>query len=78
MYLDKNLLVVSDQKKDSNLFERILGCEGFDIHITPLSDKLEDIILENDFAAILVDYDLVGDRVCNWIRLLQKNSSMVI
>jgi diguanylate cyclase (GGDEF)-like protein len=73
--MDDKILVVSDQKKDSNLFERILGCEGFDIHITPLSEEIEDIILENDFAAILADYDYIGDLAYSWMDLLQKNRS---
>ncbi|MEA1945819.1 MAG: sensor domain-containing diguanylate cyclase [Thermodesulfobacteriota bacterium] len=73
--MDDKILVVSNQKKDWNLFEQILGPEGFDVDIMPLSEEVEDIILENDFAAILADYDLIGDRACNWIRLLQKNSS---
>ena len=73
--MDDKIIVVSNQKKDRNLFEQILGPEGFDVDIIPLSEEVEDIILENDFAAILADYDLIGDRACNWIRLLQKNSS---
>jgi diguanylate cyclase (GGDEF)-like protein len=73
--MDDKILVVSNKKKDWNLFEQILGPEGFDVDIISLFEEVEDIILENDFAAILADYDLIGDRVCNWIRLLQKNSS---
>jgi diguanylate cyclase (GGDEF)-like protein len=73
--MDDKILVVSNQKKDGNLFEQILGPEGFDVDIIPLSEKVEDIILENDFAAILADYDLIGNRACKWTRLLQKNSS---
>ncbi|MBW2246735.1 MAG: hypothetical protein JRF62_05970, partial [Deltaproteobacteria bacterium] len=73
--MDDKILVVSDQKKDSNLFERILGCEGFDIHITPLSEEIEDIILGNDFAAILADYDYIGNLAYSWMDLLQKNRS---
>jgi diguanylate cyclase (GGDEF)-like protein len=73
--MDDKILVVSNQKKDGNLFEQILGPEGFDVDIIPLSEKVEDIILENDFAAILADYDLIGERACKWTRLLQKNSS---
>ena len=69
------ILVVSNQKKDGNLFKQILGSKNFDVDIIPFSKAVEDIILENDFDAILADYDLVGDRVCNWIRLLQKNRS---
>ena len=73
--MDDKILVISDQKKDWNLFEKILGPKGFDIDIISLSEEIEDIILENDFAAILADYDRIEDRACKWIRLLQKNSS---
>jgi len=73
--MDDKILVISDQKKDWNLFEKILGPKGFDVDIISLSEEIEDIILENDFAAILADYDRIGDRACKWIRLLQKNSS---
>lgn len=73
--MDEKILVVSDQKKDRNLFEQILGPKGFDIHGISLFEEIENIILENDFSAILADYDLIGDRACNWIELLQKNRS---
>ena len=49
---------------------KVLTC-----HITPLSEEIEDIILENDFAAILADYDYIGDLAFSWMDLLQKNRS---
>jgi len=73
--MDDKIIVISDQKKDWNLFEQILGTKGFDIDIISLSEEIEDIILENDFAAILADYDLIGDRACDWMDLLQKHKS---
>ena len=69
------ILVVSDQKKDGNLFEQILGPKGFDIDLISLSEAVEDIIPENNFSAILADYDLIGNRSYRWMELLQKNRS---
>jgi len=69
------ILVVSDQKKDGNLFEQILGPKGFDIDLISLTEAVEDIIPENNFSAILADYDLIGNRSYRWMELLQKNRS---
>ena len=73
--MSTKILVVGDNKKDLHLFEEILIPQGFDIIGIPLFDDIEDTILKNDFAAILVDYDLVGDQAFSWNRLLQANSS---
>lgn len=73
--MSAKILVVGNNKKDLHLFEKILIPQGFDISGIPLFDDIEDTILKTDFAAILVDYDLVGDRAFTWIRLLQANSS---
>lgn len=73
--MNTKILVVGDNRKDLHLFEKILIPQGFDISGIPVFDDIEDTILKNDFAAILVDYDLVGDQVISWNRLLQANSS---
>ncbi len=73
--MSTRILVVGDNKKDLHLFEKILIPQGFDISGIPLFDDIEDTILKKDFAAILVDYDLVGDQAFSWNRLLQANSS---
>lgn len=73
--MGERILVISDNKKDLYLFEEILGPKGFDIEGFSLFDKIEGTILKDAFAAILVDYDLIGDKVYNWIRLLQENRS---
>ncbi len=73
--MNTKILVVGDNKKDLQLFEEILIPQGLDISGIPLFDDIEDTILKKDFAAILVDYDLVGDHVLGWNTLLQANSS---
>jgi diguanylate cyclase (GGDEF)-like protein len=73
--MNTKILVVGDKKKDLHLFEKILIPQGFDISGIPVFDDIEETILKNDFAAILVDYDLVGDRAFSWNRLLQAHSS---
>ncbi|MEE8431656.1 MAG: GGDEF domain-containing protein [Candidatus Desulfatibia sp.] len=73
--MSTRILVVGDNKKDLHLFEKILIPQGFDISGIPLFDDIEETILKKDFAAILVDYDLVGDQAFSWNRLLQANSS---
>ncbi len=73
--MKENILIISNQTKDGNLFEHILGSKGFDVvTITPLED-VEDILLNNEFSAILVDYDQVGHLAPNWINLVQQNRS---
>ncbi len=73
--MNTKILVVGDNKKDFHLFEKILIPQGFDVSGIPLFDDIEDTILKKDFAAILVDYDLVGDQAFSWNRLLQAHSS---
>ena len=73
--MNTKILVVGDAEKDLHLFEEILSPHGFNIRGIPLFDDIEDTILKKDFAAILVDYDLVGDQVLGWNTLLQTNSS---
>jgi diguanylate cyclase (GGDEF)-like protein len=73
--MDERILVISDKKRDLGLFEEILGPKGFDIErISPL-EEVEDTFLEDAFAAIVADHDLIGDRAYDWIGLLQENRS---
>ncbi|MGA8179433.1 MAG: hypothetical protein WB792_05200, partial [Desulfobacterales bacterium] len=73
--MSEKILVISNQTKDGNLFEHILGSKGFDVVTVTLSEGVEDILLNNSFSAILVDYDQVGILAANWINLLQENRS---
>jgi diguanylate cyclase (GGDEF)-like protein len=73
--MNENILVISNQTKDGNLFKQILGSKGFDVVTVTLSEGVEDILLNNKFSAILVDYDQVGILASNWINLLQENRS---
>ena len=73
--MNEKILVISNQAKDGNLFKQILGSKGFDIVAKPIFEGIEDILSNNNFGAILADYDQVGDLACNWIKLLQENRS---
>ena len=69
------ILVISDKKRDFELFEQLLGPKGFDIEGTSALQEIEDTFLSDRFAAILADYDLIGERAYAWIQLLQENRS---
>ena len=73
--MNEKILVISNQTKDGNLFKHILGSKGFDVVTISLSESVEDILLNNKFSAILVDYDQVGKLASNWINLLQERKS---
>jgi len=73
--MKEKILVISNQSKDENLFKQILGSKGFDIVTKPIFEGIEDILLSDNFGAILADYDQVGDLACSWINLLQENRS---
>lgn len=73
--MNEKIMVVSNQKKDLNLFKQTLGSKGFDVVTASPFQGIEDILLNNDFAAILVDYDQAGDQAYRWMNLLQGNSS---
>lgn len=73
--MHEKILIISDQKKDRDLFHKILGSKGFDIETTSFVDNIEDILINNRFSAILVDYDLIGELAYKWMNLLQKNRS---
>ena len=73
--MNEKILVISDQAKDGNLFKQILGSKGFDIVTKPIFEGIEDILSNDNFGAILADYDQVGHLADSWINLLQKNRS---
>jgi diguanylate cyclase (GGDEF)-like protein len=73
--MNEQILVISNQTKDENLFKHILGSKGFDVVIITLSEGVENILLNNKFSAILVDYDQAGNLASDWINLLQENRS---
>jgi diguanylate cyclase (GGDEF)-like protein len=73
--MNEKILVISNQTKDGNLFKQILGSKGFDVVTITLSEGVENLLLNNKFSAILVDYDQVGNLAYTWINLLQENRS---
>ncbi len=73
--MNEKILVVSNQAKDGNLFKQILESKGFDIVTKPIFEGVEDILSNDNFVAILADYDQVGDLAYSWTNLLQKNRS---
>jgi diguanylate cyclase (GGDEF)-like protein len=73
--MDEKILVISNQAKDSDLFQKILGSKGFDIVTKPIFEGIENILSDDNFGAILADYDQVGDLAYRWINLLQEKRS---
>ncbi|MBW2000915.1 MAG: GGDEF domain-containing protein [Deltaproteobacteria bacterium] len=73
--MDERILIISNEKRDVELFEGILGSKGFDIEAISLSDEIEETNLKDAYAVILADYDLIGNRSYSWINILQENRS---
>jgi len=73
--MKEKVLVISNRAKDENLFKQILGSKGFDIVTTPILERIEDILSNDNFGAILADYDQAGDLAYSWINLLQEKRS---
>jgi len=73
--MGERTLIISNEKRDLELFEGILGSKGFDIEAISLSEGIEKTIFKDAYAVILADYDLIGNRSYNWIKILQENRS---
>ena len=73
--MNEKILVISNRTKDGILFKQILGSKDFDVVTLMLSESVEEILLNNNFSAILIDYDQAGNLAYNWINLLQENKS---
>jgi len=73
--MGERILIISNEKRDVELFKGILGSKGFDIETISLSDGIEETILKDAYAVILGDYDLIGNRSYNWVNILQENRS---
>ena len=73
--MNEKILVISNRTEDEILFRQILGSKDFDVMTVALSENVENILLNNRFGAILVDYDQFGNLAYNWINLLQNNRS---
>ena len=71
--MGERILIISDKKKDLDLLEKILGPKGFDLEGISLFDQIEEVIIKDGFDAVLADYDLIGERAYDWLRLLQEN-----
>ena len=71
----EKILIISEKERDLELFDKILGPKGFDIEGFSLFHKIEDIILNDGYAAIIADYDLIGEMLDTWVGILQENRS---
>ena len=69
------ILLISDKKRDYDLFEGILESRGFNVDLISLIDDIEEIFLKDEYDAILADFDFIGLRVFELIDLLQKDRS---
>ncbi len=73
--MNEKILVISDKKSDCELFEQILEPKGFDIEGVCLSEEIEIAILKDTYAAVLADYDLIGNRIYDWLGFFQESGS---
>ena len=71
----ETILTITDKSGDLDLFKKILSHKGFDIHGISVFDEIEEMVLKDAFAAVFVDYDLIGDSAYDLIKFLQKNRS---
>ena len=71
--MNEKILVISDRRNDCEFFQQILGPKGFDIEGMCLSDEIEIAILKDTYAAILADYDLIGNRIYDWLGFFQES-----
>lgn len=71
----EKLFIISNRNADLNLIGGIIDSKRFDIVTYTPSCDIEELIFSGDFAAILADYDFVGDRVVEWIDMLQVKKS---
>ncbi|MBU1052797.1 MAG: diguanylate cyclase [Proteobacteria bacterium] len=71
----EKVLIISNSDTDVNLISKSINFKESDTVIFTSSCDMEELIFSGDFAAILADYDFVGDRVLGWIDMLQKNKS---
>jgi diguanylate cyclase (GGDEF)-like protein len=73
--MGEKILIVSDRKCDVDLLEEILIPRGFGVEGIPLLGETKNALLRDEYAAIVADYNLIGDTIYTWVRLLQENRS---
>jgi diguanylate cyclase (GGDEF)-like protein len=73
--MGERILIISEKSKDLQLLEEILEPKGFRIEKFSLSHKLEDMLNQDPYAAIIADYDLIGNMVDAWVGILQEKRS---
>lgn len=71
----ETILIVSDRAMDGALLEGLLSSESFTVRQHDRMDDIEEIILSQPFSAIIADLDFAGDRVCDWLTLLEEKKS---
>ncbi|MEE8399509.1 MAG: GGDEF domain-containing protein, partial [Desulfobacterales bacterium] len=71
----ENILIVSDREQDLALIEDLLDTERFIVTKHDRIDDIEEMMLSQSFSAIIADLDLAGDRVSDWLTLLEEKGS---
>lgn len=69
------ILVAGNGRADAVFFESHLGPRGFDIDIISATDSVADLVAQDPYDAILVDYDCFGGQVFDWVKHFQENRS---
>ena len=69
----ERILVIGDKEHDVDLLSTILEPQGFDMDATAVSQGIEDALVKDEYAAIVVDYDFIGNQIFYWTELLQQH-----
>ncbi|MFW6147921.1 MAG: diguanylate cyclase [Thermodesulfobacteriota bacterium] len=73
--MSETILVITEKSSDLQLFEEMLAPKGFHIEQFTLFHKIEDILKKDPYAAIIADYDLIGETADAWSGILQEKKS---
>lgn len=73
--MEERIFVVSDNNYDLDIIKKTLGSKGFCIVTSEIFGNIENIISKNGIDAIIADYDFAGEKVAEWINILQGKKS---
>ncbi len=75
MEMNNNTLIISDTEADWELFNTLLGPKGYAIQGNGMDHAVEEIVCEEQYAAIIIDYNLGRKKVYACLNLLQTHRS---
>ena len=69
----EKILILSERQEDLRLFRETLQTRGFEIETGAIPGEIRRAVEQNAYAAILADYDLLGDRVFDLAGVLRHD-----